>query len=54
MKKRGKEGMEEESQFGWLLYVISDGILINTVAQCSENKSSPNLLEKNVHIFNDA
>ena len=56
LKEKGeekREGRKGERKSVWLV-VISDGILINTVVQCSENKSSPNLLEKNVHIFKDA
>ena len=56
MKEKRKEkraGRNGGRKSVWLV-VISDGVLIHTVAKCSENKSSPHLLEKNVHIFNDA
>ena len=56
MKEKRKEKREERNggrKSVWLV-VISDGVLTHTVAKCSENKSSPHLLEKNVHIFNDA
>ena len=56
MKKKHKEkreGRKGEGKSVWLV-VISDGVLIHTVVQCSKKKSSPHLLEKTVHIFNDA
>ena len=49
-----KEGRKERRKKVSLVGCYIWWLLINTVAQCSENKSSPNLLEKNVHIFNDA